>query len=213
MTLEKAKKISTDVIGIFSQKPPDSLWRRSQFHGYSNLDIYHAFALMLAFRRQMGFYDSALQIECRKSADVVTALMRSLRFVVSDEKIEKLYQFPPQSNQFKETKGKLIGEQLRECDSNPEWQIISKKENFDVFNGFCWSLDAEDILYWQKVYSHLDLPYDQDSPKGMPDLTFDDNTCESWVVPKNTQQQKDNTVKIFLLIVGVIAAIWFLVKH
>ena len=211
MTLEEAKKISDHVTEISAQKPRDGCLRESQLRGYSPFDIHHAYALMIAFRRQVGAYDPTLNLETRKFADLAAGLVISIpAMTLPDDVANRLSQIPKESDEHKRVKVGIIAKQIKQWNSDPAW---GKQERLGAFCEFCCLLNPEDPLYWQKVYSHLDLPYNQDSPKGTPDLAFDANARESWVVPQNTLQIKNNPVKVFLLIAGIIAVIWFLLKH
>ena len=211
MTLKEAEKISNYVTDIFAQKPRNEFLRESQLRGYSFPDIHHAYALVIALRRQLGAYDPKLKHESQKYADLAAGLVASFPMsVMPDEGANRLAPISKNSAEHKKEFVKTVIAQGDKWHSNLAW---AKLESLDSFNQFCWTLDPEDTLYWQNVYTHLELPYDADSPKGMPDLTFEDNSRESWVVPKNMRQQKFNPIKIFLLIVGAIAVIWFLVNH
>jgi hypothetical protein len=211
MTLKEAKKISGLVTDIFAQKPKNGYLRESQLCGYSLFDIHHAYALVIALRRQLAAYEPNMKSEAYKYADLVAGLVVSVpAMVLPDQEVDRLTQIPNDTNEYKRIKMGIIVEQINRWNSNPVW---GKQEAIDSFNKFCWLLDPKDTLYWQKVYTHLGLPYDSDSPKGMPDITFDDNARESWVVPQNAPQAKSNMVKVFLLIAGVIAVVWFLIKH
>jgi hypothetical protein len=211
MTLEEAKKISGLVTDIFAQKPRNGYLRESQLCGYSLFDIHHAYALVIALRRQSAAYDPNLKSEIDKYADLAAGLVVSIpAMVLPDQEAARLAQIPNESDEYKRIKMGIIVKQINRWNLDPVW---GKQEALDSFNKFCWLLDPKNILYWQKVYTHLGLPYDSDSPKGMPDLTFDENARESWVVPQNIPNFKSNVVKVFLLIAGVIAMVWFLIKH
>ena len=177
MTLKEAEKISNYVTDIFAQKPRNELLRESQLRGYSFPDIHHAYALVIALRRQLGAFDPNIKQESQKYADLAAGLVASFSMsVMPDEDASRLASIPKDSAEHKKEFVKTVMAQGDKRHSNPAW---AKLESLDSFNQFCWTLDPEDTLYWQNVYTHLGLPYDSDSPKGMPDLTFEDSSRES----------------------------------
>ena len=211
MTLEEAKKISDNVINTFAQKPRNEVLCESQLHGRSFFEIHSAFALVIALSRQLGAYDPNLNDKAHKQADLIAGLVTSFPMsVIPDEVANRLSVFPKDSDDYKKAFVKAMIANADKWHSNPAW---GKLETLNSFNQFCWTLDPKDSLYWQKIYTHLGLPYDSESPKGLPNLTFEDNARESWVVPKNSPKIKSKPVKVFLLIAGIIAVIWFLLKH
>lgn len=160
MTLSDAEQISNKVINLVASKPRDKFYGTSQLHGHSVRDIHNAFALEIAKRRRIANFDSTLKEQCRIFAEKTATLLGSMRMVfISDVDAEKLNRLSHDSLEYKKLFAQLISTQLD--DNNPAWQEFLQLEALDSFNNFCWTLEASDPHYWYKIYTHLDLLYDE----------------------------------------------------
>ena len=212
MTLNEADQISDFVINLVASKPRKGFCRTSQLRGRSMCEISNAFALATAKRRQISSYDPALREKCKEFADKAGALVASLKMVfIPDTDAEKLNQLPHDSTEYKKVFSQLMIRQLD--DSDPESQQFLKLETLDSFNNYCWTLDASDPLYWQKIYTHLGLPYDETCPSGEPDMTHSDDGKLVWKVKSVKDKRKTPLYQVLLWIGGAIALAWFLITH
>jgi hypothetical protein len=50
---------------------------------------------------------------------------------------------------------------------------LATLETLDSFAQFCKHIGASDSLYWQKIYTRLNLPYDKTCPRGNEPLRLD----------------------------------------
>lgn len=124
------------------------------------VDISHAFAVVIARNRQMVAADANARRLCKEYAEKAGALLVSLRMIViPDADAERLSRLKRDSPEYAEARRKLVISLLE--DKSPEWQRFLKLEALDAFNSYCWSLDADDALYWKKVYGRLNLPFDE----------------------------------------------------
>jgi len=158
--LVEAERISQYVTNLIASKPRDGFCRASHLHGHSLCEISNAFALVLAKRRHIAGDDPSSRNQCREFADKAGGLVPALRMaVIPDADAEQLGRLARESFEWKRAFSDLISKQLD--DRDPEWQRFLKLEALDSFNNYCWTLNPSDPLYWQKVYTHLDLPYDE----------------------------------------------------
>jgi hypothetical protein len=163
MTVEQADKISSLVIGLFTNRPPTAFLRRSQLQGYSFTDISRAFALVIAKRRKDASGDPAMYKKCFDYADKAAALVASLHGplpVLPDELADKIDRIPCDSKTSPVNVARVRAMNddpaFHSDEHDPEIQRWLKEESLDSFNKFCWTLDVDDPLYWRKIYTHLD---------------------------------------------------------
>jgi hypothetical protein len=124
------------------------------------VEISNAFALVIAKNRQIVARDPNARRLCKEYAEKAAALLISLRMIViPDAEAERLSRLKYDSQEYDEARRKLVITLLE--DKSPEWQRFQKLEGLESFNNYCWSLDANDPLYWRNVYTHLHLPYDE----------------------------------------------------
>ena len=211
MTLAQAEKISSLVAGVVGSKGHSGFCRRSQFGGCSLVDISNAIALVIAKNRQVAYQDANARRRCREYADKAGALVVSLRMVViPDAEAEKLSRLDRNSAEYKAARGQLLSSLLD--DNNPEWQRFLKLEALDSFDNYCWTLDSADPLYWQKVYTHLDLAYDETSQVGEPETALDDRGNLAWQVQSVKEKRKLPYYQVLLWTACAFVLIWLLVK-
>ena len=149
MTLERAKIIAEHVTNVFATKPRNKPCSRSQLRGYSYTEIYRAFALVIAARRQIEGDDIDPTLGCSKYADAATTLILSFTLlpwtVLPDEDAEKLSKLLPDSTEYKQFVVQLVNNWSQSKER--ELQDLSEKEMLTCFNEFCWGLSHEDSLY------------------------------------------------------------------
>jgi len=125
------------------------------------VDIWKAFALMIAKNRQIVATDANARRLCNEYAEKAGALLMSLRMIViPDAEADRLSLLKRDSKDYEEARRKLIIHLLE--DKSPEWQRFLKLQTLESFNNHCWTLDSDDPAYWQKVYAYLELPYKDD---------------------------------------------------
>jgi hypothetical protein len=157
MTVAQAEAICSVVPGVVASKGSSGFCHRSQLGNWSMVDISNAFALLIAKNRQMVAADANARRLCKEYAEKAGALLVSLRMIViSDADAERLSRLDRGSPEYDEARRKLVISLLE--DKSPEWQRFLKLEGLDAFNNYCWSLDADDPLYWKQVYARLNLP-------------------------------------------------------
>lgn len=94
----------------------------------------------------------------------------------------------------------------------PNGSVFSNLKLWTHFDNYCWTLYPSDPLYWQKIYTHLDLPYDETSPVGEPEVALDNRGDLAWQVESVKEKRKMPVHQVLLWIVGAVALIWLLVK-
>src|SRR3954464_9640375 len=158
MNLAQAEAISLALPDVVGSRGRSEFCRRSQLGNWSMVDIFNAFALMIAKNRQMVATDPNARRLCYAYAEKAGALLTSLRMIViPDAEADRLSRFERDSPEYAEARRKLVISLLE--DKSPEWQRFLKLENLDSFNNFCWSLESDDPQYWKKIYGHLNLPF------------------------------------------------------
>lgn len=166
MTLDQAHNIVEIATDAFASKPRNNFCARSKLHGHSFVEIAKAFSLVIAGRRQIAGEDNEMKAACEKFADLAGELIASLEMmVIADEEFTRLANFPDSSPERQRTLLEIVHSRN---DSANEEQELRKEETSTSFNLFCWALDYQDHLYWQKVYTRLGLSYDEGSPVGLP---------------------------------------------
>ncbi|MDD5139114.1 MAG: hypothetical protein PHY43_02505 [Verrucomicrobiales bacterium] len=215
MTLDQAHKIAEIATDAFASKPRNNFCARSKLCGHSFLEISRAFALVIAGRRQIAGDDQELKTECAKLADSAGALIASLdMMVVPDEQFELLARFTDNTPERQRVMLEIIHNQKNNADEEKE---LEKEETPLSFNSFCWTLNYQDPLFWQKIYTHLDLPYDESCPRGQPkqgpsdgqkSFFFPNLFCKySFESLKKCREQRRSVI-IFLLVIAALV-VWF----
>lgn len=165
VTLTQAEAISALVPEVVASKGSSGFCRRSQLGNWSMVDISHAFALIIAKNREMVAADPNGRRLCREYAEKAAAMLVSLRMIViPDAEADRLAALKPESKEHEAARRKLVIGLLE--DKSPEWQRFLKLEGLDAFDRYCWSLEADDREYWQKVYARLNLRYDENTLAG-----------------------------------------------
>jgi hypothetical protein len=158
MTLAEAETISLALPDVVASRGSSDFCRRSQLGNWSLVDIWKAFALMIAKNRQVVASDANARRLCNEYAEKAGALLMSLRMIViPDAEADRLGLLKRGSKEYEEARRKLIIHLLE--DKSPEWQRFLKLQALESFNNHCWTLDSDDATYWQKVYAYLELPY------------------------------------------------------
>jgi hypothetical protein len=159
MTLAQADEICSVLPQVLASRGRSEFCRRSQLGNWSMVDIFKAFALVIARNRQSVAADGNARRLCNEYAEKAAALLTSLRMIViPDAEADRLSRLERDSPEYHEARRKLVISLLE--DKSPEMQRVLKLRTLESFNNFCWSLDADDALYWKKVYGQLDLPFD-----------------------------------------------------
>lgn len=134
------------------------------------VEIFKAFALIIAKNRQTVAADANAKRLCKEYAERAGGLLTSLRMIViPDAEADRLSRLERDSPEYNEARRKLVISLLE--DKSPEMQRFLKLQTLDSFNNFCWSLDSADSAYWKKVYGQLDLPYDDKTPAQIESAT------------------------------------------
>jgi hypothetical protein len=159
MTLAQADEICSVLPQVFASRGRSEFCRRSQLGNWSMVEIFKAFALVIARNRQTVAADANARRLCKEYAEKAGALLTSLRMIViPDAEADRLGRLERDSPEYNEARRKLVISLLE--DKSPEMQRFLKLQTLESFNNFCWSLDPADALYWKKVYGQLDLAFD-----------------------------------------------------
>src|SRR5262245_43017708 len=133
MTLAQAEAISLVLPEVLASKDRSGFCRRSQLGNWSMIDIFNAFALMIAKNRQLVGQDANAKRLCKEYAEKAGALLVSLRMVViSDADADRLGRLNRDSPEFHEARQKVVIGLLE--DRSPEGHRFLKLETLDAFN-------------------------------------------------------------------------------
>jgi hypothetical protein len=211
MTLNQAEEITSRLIDFMARKPPNACRRVSQLGGHTLPVFHNAFCLVVAKQRQVADDDPKLREVSCAYADKADALVGSLsRSVLLDEDMDRLDMLQKGSPEFNRLFVDSVQRRIAQCDF--EWKRKPNHESLVAFNEYCWSLEPGDSLYWQKVYTHLDIAYDENSPSGLPEMALDDGGHFGWHVGSVKSRRKLPLYQILLWAAGAVALIWLLAK-
>jgi hypothetical protein len=211
MTLKESEDITTHLINLMAANPPNACCRASQLRGHT-LPVFHdAFCLIIAKQRQIASNDPKLREVSCAYADKADVLVRSLSIAVlyddDMDRLEKLEKGSPEFNRVL-----IDAVQRRMAQRDLEWKKKPNHESLASFNEYCWSLNPNEPLYWQKIYTQLDMPYDENSPSGLPEMALDDGGHFAWHVESVKSRRKMPHYQILLWAVGAVVLIWLLAK-
>lgn len=217
MTLEQAHWIAEIATDAFASKPSGNFCPTSKFRGRSFVEISKAYSLVIAARRQIAADENEMKTACEKFASLASQLVASLEMmVITDEEFNHLANLPEGSNERKRVLLEVVQNRKRNEEQGRE---LAKEETAASFNSFCWTLDYRDPLYWQKVYTHLRLPYDERCPIGQPKPAQSDGK-ESFFFPsvinqytfdtpvKRREQRLGESLVILIIVVLVGFFVW-----
>ena len=152
-----------------------------------------------------------MRSECGDFAQKANALIWALHMaVIRDEDADRLAQLEKDTPEFNRGLVSALNHR-REFDVE-EWNQTLALETLDSFDNYCWTLDPFDPLYWQQIYTHLKLPYDENSPHGNPNLGLDTRGNFTWDVKTNADRRSASPVKLFAWALLAIALIWLMFK-
>lgn len=93
-----------------------------------------------------------------------------------------------------------------------DWDACLKAESIRPFYAFCWSLQADDPLYWQKVYTKLGLPYDDTCPKGMPEPNLTPTGRVDWGIESPPKFKEANPTIWVLMVILAGFLLWLALR-
>lgn len=156
MTLAQAEEITSALPTVIASRGSSEFCRRSQLGNWSLVEIFKAFALVVAQNRHTIGADPNAPRLCRQYAEKAAALLTSLRMIViPDAEADRLAPLDRSSPEYDEARRKLIITLLQ--DKSTEWQRFLKLETLDSFNKYCWTLDPTDPAYWEKIEARLQI--------------------------------------------------------
>jgi hypothetical protein len=145
----------------------------------------------------------------RAHADKIDELFGFLSsVVVADNDMDRLEKMQRASPEYNRLFIDAIQRRMTQCDL--EWKQKPNHESIASFNAYCWSLDPGNPLYWQKIYTHLDIAYDENSPSGLPQMALNDEGHFGWYFETVQRQRKTPHYQILLWAVGAAVLIWLL---
>jgi hypothetical protein len=209
MTLNSAEEITSYVTNLIATKPPDACCRLSQLRGHTLPEIYNAFCLIIATQRQIGSYDPSSRAVSREYADRADMLFGALSFaVLCDADMDRLAEMQKDSPEF--TRAFLDAIYRRREQSEAE--LKADREAFVTFHDYCWSIESADPLYWQRIYTRLDLPYGETCPTGEPDITINNRGDLAWQAQSVKERAQMPFYRVFLWTIGILILLWLFAK-
>lgn len=171
MTIAEAEHI----IGVFSTALQEE--SRAHYHPISSLQGYDVFQIDLALKLRIAnwlLYLAGKDDWEKRFAEVVreceTGPLYADILFVPDDDLAKLERLDPCSLEYKALKIEIMPSPLiinpSDDSVNYKDQRFAQLETGSSFADFCRSVGAEDPLYWQKIYTRLDLEYTSTAPKG-----------------------------------------------
>ncbi|HUS37733.1 MAG TPA: hypothetical protein VM680_20455 [Verrucomicrobiae bacterium] len=175
MTLAQAEEITSALPTVIASRGSSEFCRRSQLGNWSMVEIAKAFALVIAQNRQTVSADPNARTLCKQYADRAAALLTSLRMIViPDAEADRLAPLDRNSAEYDEARRRLVITLLQ--DRSPEWQRFLKLETLDSFNNYCWTLDATDPQYGQKIHDRLQIDGSTRAKEPSSDLAVTDRS-------------------------------------
>jgi hypothetical protein len=163
MNLDKAREI-VDVFGKALEGKNTTLpvRRKSELKGYPLLEIDTACKLIIAVK----FLEFTGKQECDDLFKKVVghfgfSIYSLFTLFVEDDEFNELNKMDRISSDFKKRIGILMSKGVDE--SNLIYQQFLRFESMESFGNFCHHIGPDDPLYWQKIYTHLNLPYNDES--------------------------------------------------
>jgi len=170
MNLDKAQEI----VKVFSEaiqgkKTTLPVRRKSDLKGFTIFEIDTACKLITA-RNYLEFTgapegDALFKKVVDNYGFILTGFFITF---IEDEEFNELEKMDRNSTDYKK---KLSTFGLKGAnENNPEYQKFLQLETMESFANFCRHIGRDDPLYWQKIYSHLGLPYNTEYPIGLGDV-------------------------------------------
>ncbi len=167
MTLKEADKIIEIVSSAFHRETRTQFHKLSELQGYDIFDIDIALKLRTAQDYLESQRSNNGEEAFKKAVNTYeVSLMAVLSLFADDEKVDQLEQLPENSPEYIQTRCTMMTERTKT--SHPDYERWAKLETVSSFANFCRYIGAADPLYWQKIYTHLELEYISDSPRGEP---------------------------------------------
>lgn len=170
MTLDKAEQVVQTLAAALSRKSPILVHRMSELQGYSFKEITIAMKLRVAREYQhCGDDPSALAAFQKRVDSAYGALAAGMRGqFVADSKIDELAHLSPYSREFQFAMTRLANAAWMGDENDPDYQGWLQEETITSFANYCHHVGVDDPLYWQKIYTHLGIPYEPRSHPNSP---------------------------------------------
>lgn len=97
-------------------------------------------------------------------------------------------------------------------ESSEQYQRWSSLETIESFGNFCKHIGADNGMFWQKIYTHLNLDYTPDSPKGDIELDMSQGKFQGRIASVGETHRKGKSgclpmIFMFLVLAGIIITI------
>jgi len=205
MNLQQSEAVLKDAIELAATAPQGPFHPASALKGRTFVQIKTAACLQVAKIRQLGSFSD----EFKKSGDeFVQRLGVMIPFglcskVVPTAEAERLSRISRSSPDFPLAVSAAIRARTENEAFKADWDACLKVESIAPFYAFCWSLQADDPLYWQKVYTKLGLAYDDTCPKGMLEPNLTPAGRLDWGIERAPKFKEANpTIWVLLVILG-----------
>jgi len=165
MNLDKAEEIvKVFSIALQGKKTTLPVRRKSDLKGFTLSEIDTACKLIIA-RNYLEFNGTPEGDDLFKKVvgNFGFSIYGIFTLFVDDEEFNELEKMDRSSTDYKKKLSTLVSKGANE--NNPEYQKFLQLETMESFGNFCRHVGKDDPLYWQKIYTHLGLRYDPDSPK------------------------------------------------
>lgn len=179
MTVPEAEHVIDLVVSALDRRNDkiDDWWKsyksRSVFQGYDFYQIDIALKLRIAnaflfLSRRPNFEE-----QFAKEVQFCTIPILPLSLFIPDEVMAKISKWvkasemlPKDSIEYIETKHEIMSEVF----VHEKWFLEDEKflatETSESFADYCKNIGADDLIYWQKIYTRLGLEYTSTSPRG-----------------------------------------------
>jgi hypothetical protein len=131
-----------------------------------------------------------------------------------DKECDELEKMDRSTMKYKRKLATLVARSTWE--NNPEYKKFLELESIESFGNFCRHVGRDDPIYWQKIYTHLGLRYDPDSPIRYGDINLNEkgNLERKYSVLKEEHESNIwSKAKVWIYIIIGAIILYFILKE
>ena len=202
MTLDKSEELVNMYSRLLGREPMPMAYRMSELGGYTVTEMGIAIQLQAAFEYQAYGHKPSSSTKFEERLHTYRSGARLLMKFLPNSEFDKLAHL---SNQDRDDALCMLTSDLMFGEAEPLGEF--KGIDIDSFLDYCRQIGANDSLYWQKIYTHLGLPYEPNSPCGRPKLVDYAGGAPQVKVPTNIEvssNKDDSGGNLGLVVVAVV---------
>lgn len=167
MTIQESEHILEVVLSALQDDDSPRFHPISSLRGYDVFRIDKAIKLQIANDFLILSYKDDFEEQFASQVQLYSSLpLHIVTGFVADTELAKLQTLEPDSLEFKQFVMEISPRPLDPSTGTFKDERLASLETPSSFGDYCRSVGVNDPIFWQKIYTRIDLDYNSSSPKG-----------------------------------------------